>query len=164
MTVKVERLLMFVMYLHLFWHWLYLFLHVSLTDYSELSVGWGQWPLVHHAVCLVAQLCPTLCYSRDCSPPGSSVHRDSPSKNTEVGCHVLLQGIFPTQGLNPGLLHCRQIPYNLSHQRSPLPIIICCKSLPTYTHSSQILFSGLVSGYMGITWKIFQCSHANYIY
>ena len=39
-----------------------------------------------------------------------------PSKNTGVGCHVLLQGIFPTQGLNLGLLHCRWILYGLSHQ------------------------------------------------
>ena len=37
----------------------------------------------------------------DCSLPGSSVHGDSPGKNTGVGCHALLQGIFPTQGLNP---------------------------------------------------------------
>ena len=37
------------------------------------------------------------------SPPGSSVHGDSPDKNTGVGCHALLQGIFPTQGSNPGL-------------------------------------------------------------
>ena len=42
-----------------------------------------------------------------------------PSKNTGVGCHVLLQGIFPTQGLNPALPHCRQILYHLSHQGSP---------------------------------------------
>ena len=40
----------------------------------------------------------------DCSPPGFSVHGDSSGKNTEVGCHILLQGIFPTQGLNPGLM------------------------------------------------------------
>ena len=40
-------------------------------------------------------------------PPGSSVHEDSPGKNTGVGCHSLLQGIFPTQGSNPGLLNCR---------------------------------------------------------
>ena len=39
--------------------------------------------------------------------PLFSVHRDSPGKNTGVGCHALLQGIFPTQGSNPGLLHCR---------------------------------------------------------
>ena len=36
---------------------------------------------------------------------------DSPGKSTIVGCHFLLQGIFPTQGSNPGLLHCRQILY-----------------------------------------------------
>ena len=47
--------------------------------------------------------------SMDCSLPGSSVHGDPPGKNTGVGCHALLQGIFPTQGSNPGLLHCRRI-------------------------------------------------------
>ena len=36
-----------------------------------------------------------------------------------MGCHALLQGIFPTQGSNSGLLHCRQILYHLSHQESP---------------------------------------------
>ena len=41
---------------------------------------------------------------------------NSPGKNTGVGCHFLLQGIFLTQGLNPGLLYCRQIVYCLSHQ------------------------------------------------
>ena len=42
----------------------------------------------------------------DYSPPGCSVHgMDSPAKNTGVGCHALLQGIFLTQGSNPGLLH-----------------------------------------------------------
>ena len=40
---------------------------------------------------------------------------DSPGKNTGVGCHALLQGIFPTQGWKPGLLHSRQIFYCLSH-------------------------------------------------
>ena len=70
---------------------------------------------------LVAQSCPTLCDPMDCSPPGSSIlypHGFS-SKNIGVGCHALLQGIFPTQGSNPGLLHCREILYHLSHQRSP---------------------------------------------
>ena len=43
---------------------------------------------------------------------------ESPGKNTGVGCHFLLQGIFSTQGLNPGLLHYRQILYHLSHQES----------------------------------------------
>ena len=49
----------------------------------------------------------------------ASVHGDSPSKNTDVGCHALLQGIFLTQGSNPGLSHCGQILYHLSHQGSP---------------------------------------------
>ena len=40
-------------------------------------------------------------------------------KNTRMGSHSLLQGIFPTQGLKSGLLHCRQITYQLSHQGSP---------------------------------------------
>ena len=41
------------------------------------------------------QSCMTFCDLLDCSPPGSSVHGDSLGKNTEVGCHSLLQGIFP---------------------------------------------------------------------
>ena len=44
---------------------------------------------------------------------------DSPGQNTGVGGHSLLQGIFLTQGLNPGLLHCQRILYRLSHQGSP---------------------------------------------
>ena len=58
-------------------------------------------------LCLVTQSCPTLCNPMDCSLPGSSVHRDFPGKNTRVDCHSLLQGIFPTQGLNPDLLNYR---------------------------------------------------------
>ena len=69
--------------------------------------------------CLVAQSCSTLCNPMDCSLPGSSVHGDSPGKHTGVGCHALLQGIFPTQGSNPGLSHCRLILCCLSHQGSP---------------------------------------------
>ena len=76
-------------------------------------------------LCLVTQLCPTLCYSVDCSWPGSSVHGDSPGKNTGVDCHALLQGIFPTQGLNPGLLLCRRTLYHLSHQGGPIYNRIC---------------------------------------
>ena len=64
---------------------------------------------------LVAQLCPTLCNPMDYSQPGFSVHGDSPGKNTGVGCHSLFQGIFSTQGLNSGLLHCWWTLYHLSH-------------------------------------------------
>ena len=68
---------------------------------------------------LVTQLCLTFCNPREGNPPGSSVHGGSPGKNTGVGCHALLQRIFPTLGLNPGLPHCRQILYHLSHQGRP---------------------------------------------
>ena len=51
-------------------------------------------------LCLVAQSYPTLCDPTDWGPPGSSVHGDSPGKNTGIECHALFQGIFPTQGLN----------------------------------------------------------------
>ena len=59
-------------------------------------------------LCLVAQSCLTLCDPMDYSLLGSSVHRDSPGKNTSMGCHALLQGIFPPQGSNPGLLAALQ--------------------------------------------------------
>ena len=54
---------------------------------------------------MLSHLVVSLCDSMDSSLPGSSVPGDSPGKNTGVGCHTLLQGIFPTQGLNPCLLH-----------------------------------------------------------
>ena len=47
----------------------------------------------------------SLCDPMNCSLPGSSVHGDSPGKNTRVGCHFLFQGTFPTHGLNPQVLH-----------------------------------------------------------
>ena len=69
---------------------------------------------------LVAQSYPTLCGPVDCSPPDRPLWPwDFPGKNSGVSGHFLLQGIFPTQGWNPGLLHCRQIIYHLSHQGSP---------------------------------------------
>ena len=66
-------------------------------------------------ICLVVQLCLSVCNPMDCSPPGSSVCGNSPGKSTRVGCHALL----PTQWSYPGLLHCRWILYRLSHQGSP---------------------------------------------
>ena len=58
---------------------------------------------IYAYLCLVAQSCLTLWKSMDYSLPGSSVYGDSPGKNTGVGCHALLHGIFPTQGSNPVL-------------------------------------------------------------
>ena len=82
----------------------------SYTSVSALSQAQGP------VLCLVAESCPTLCNPMDCSSPGSSVHGDSPGKNIRVGCHALLQGIFPSQKYNPGLPQCRQILYQLSQQ------------------------------------------------
>ena len=66
----------------------------------------------------VTQSSLTLCSPME--PARLLCPRDSPGKNTGVGRHSLLQGIFPTQGLNLDLLHCRQILYCLSHQGSPI--------------------------------------------
>ena len=63
----------------------------------------------------MAQSCPTLCDPVDYSQ--APLCMDSPGKKTGVGCHALLQGIFPTQGSNSGLSNCRWILYWLSHQR-----------------------------------------------
>ena len=79
-------------------------LSTSLTTTEIRSeMKWGQ----------VAQSCPTLCNHMDCSLPGSSHPWDFPGKNSGVICHFLLQEIFPTQGLNSGLPHCRQMLYCL---------------------------------------------------
>ena len=72
----------------------------------------------------------------DCSLPGSSVHGSSPDNNTGMGCRALLKGIFPTQGLNPGLPHCRWILYCLSHQGSPI-------IQHTFNNSSSRCFRGM---------------------
>ena len=61
----------------------------------------------------VAQSCPTLCSHMDCTP------WNSPGQNSGVGSPSLLQGIFPTQGSNPGLSRGRQTLYVLSHLGSP---------------------------------------------
>ena len=90
------------------------FVEALLESYICVSIYYASV-----CVCLVTQLCLTLCDPMNCSPPDSSVHEDSPGKNTGVGCHALLQGIFPTQGSNPSLPHCRWILYHLSHQGSP---------------------------------------------
>ena len=65
---------------------------------------------------IVTQLCPTLCDR----PHVLYSPWNSPGQNTGVGSLSLLQGIFPTQGSNPGLPHCRRIFYQLNHKRSPL--------------------------------------------
>ena len=78
---------------------------------------------------LVVQSCLTLCDSMDCNPPASSVYGDSPGKNTGVGCHALVQGIFPTQVsciaggfFTIGATRVPQLVKNLVHNFSQLPM------------------------------------------
>ena len=81
-----------------------------------VSTGdWSQEPL-----CVCVGSCPTFCNPRVGGLPSYSVHGIS-GRNTKVGCHFLLQGIFQTQGLNPRLLrllHWQADPLPLSHQGS----------------------------------------------
>ena len=70
----------------------------------------GAMYLLLFVIVVVIKSCPTFCDPMDYSSPGSSVW-DFPGKNIGVSCHFLLQGIFPTQGLNHLLLG-RQILYH----------------------------------------------------
>ena len=81
--------------------------------------GWN--PGLHSEV---AQSYPTLCDPMDCSLPGFSVHGIFGFSRQEYwsGLPFPSPGIFPTQGSNPGVLHCRQTLYPLSHQGSPASI------------------------------------------
>ena len=75
---------------------------MKLQDIKVLVVQW--WSILHDP--------------RDCSLPGSAIHGILQARILEWVSHSFLQGIFPTQGLKLGLLHCRQILYCLSHQGS----------------------------------------------
>ena len=77
----------------------------SSTSCCLLASGYLQrLPSSSKVCCVLTWSCLTRCDPMDCSPPGSSVHGDSPGKNTEVGFPPLLQGIFLTQGSNLHLL------------------------------------------------------------
>ena len=80
----------------------------------------------------VTQSCVTLCNPR--LEPIRPLHPwNFPGKSTGVGFHFLLQGIFPTQGLNSGLPYCGHMLFLLSHQGSPLLPYICNHSLIYYS-------------------------------
>ena len=77
----------------------------ALHSVLAFSTGKWKWKSLSHVWFLV--------------PHGLYSPWNSPGQNNGLSSRSLLQGIFPSQGLNPGLLHCRQIPYQLSHQGSP---------------------------------------------
>ena len=82
--------------------------------------------------CVRSQSCPTLWY-HELQLFRLPCPWSSPTKNTGVGCYSLLQGIFPTRGLNLGLLHCRQTLYSLSTREAILEasqVALEIKNLP----------------------------------
>ena len=79
-------------------------------------------------------------------PHGLHSPWNSPGQNTGVSSHSLLQGIFPPQGSNPGLLHCRQFLYQLSHHGSPnIQLEILLKFIGKFYVISRFTLSALVS-------------------
>ena len=92
--------------------------------------------LVCAMLCLVAQCCTTLCEPMDCSLPGSSVHRESPGKNTGVGHYALLQRVFPTWGSNPSLPHCRWY----WARREALNLVYLQQNFTYRAHKPKIMF------------------------
>ena len=93
--------------------WLPLILESWLRDLRELSGGGVKWSESHSVV------------SDSLQPHGLYNPWNSPGQNTGVGSHSVLQGIFPIQGLNRGLLHCRWILYQLSYQWVEEMLNIC---------------------------------------
>ena len=85
--------------------------------------SFGKDPLrdcVECCCCSVAKLCLTLFDLMECSTPAPQGQRDFPGKNTGVGYHFLLQGIFPSQGWNPSLLLGRKILYPWATWEAPV--------------------------------------------
>ena len=91
--------------------------HIHIFPLFYIFSHIGHYGILSRIPCVKSYL--NLCDPMDCSLSDSSVHGDSPEKNTGVGSLSLLQGTFPTQGWNPCLPHCRQILYHLSPQGSP---------------------------------------------
>ena len=87
---------------------------------------------------LVAQSCPTLWDSRTVAHQ-APLFMEFFRQDTEVGSHSLLQGISPTQGSNPGLLHCKWILYQLRHQGSPGDAVITRYSICSSTFLNIVL-------------------------
>jgi len=135
---------LFLFFLDLFWCSLFKSLYsvgYNITSALWFFIFWPQskacgilarWPGIKFTSSSVEGVCVCVCVcvceshsvfsdslrSHQLQPTRLLCPWNSPGKNTRVGCHVFLQGIFPTQGLNLGLLHCRWILYQLIHQGS----------------------------------------------
>ena len=114
-----DRSLRWIKYIQV--HALYINTHIHRHIYTHKgSMRLSYRTIVSYYVicCLITKLYLTLCDTMDLQPSRIRYSWDFPGKNTELGCYFPLQGIFSTQGLNPGLLHCRQTLYCLIHQGS----------------------------------------------
>ena len=124
-----------------------LFFYWSITALQPYVSFCCTMKYISYLLCLAAQSCPTLGDPMNCSPPGSSILGDSLGNNTGVGCHALLQGIFPTQGLNPGLPHCRWILYLRAAREYvcvyPIPLGLPSSHRSGSSHSTKLSFLGL---------------------
>ena len=138
---------------------------VQLEYYKEM---WGKRP----------GFLATLSESESCSVMSDSLRHhglyspwNSPGQNTGIGSCSLLQGIFPTQGLNPGLPHCRRVLYQLSYQGSPQRLWeidhvqslmkhkTCDKPKPFLETQTKVLSSsGLRAVIPGWFWSLVLCS------
>ena len=85
----------------------------------------------------------------------------APGQNAGMGCHALLQGIFPTQGSKPGLPHCRWILYHLSHQGSPKGRYEKCESesqsCPTLCNPVDYIVHGILQAGI-LEWVVYPFS------
>ena len=102
----------------------------SLLCLSDIIYGW-KWKDLK----VKSLSCVRLFATHGLQPPRLLGPWDFPGMNTGVGCHFLLQRIFPTQGLNLGLLHYRQTLYHLSYQGNPYAFMA---TLPLITMNSDV--------------------------
>ena len=115
----------------------------NLPSPTQLSLSWSSKISETTPVTQVAQSCPTFLW-----PQGLYSPWNSPGQNAGVGSLSLLQGIFQTQGSNPGLPHCKQILYHLSHKESPIYIYIFQPYIYIWFISNIYITYGFFQPYM----------------
>ena len=122
----------------------------TINSDSHLKIG-HWWSEQHHLNCLWSESRSVV--SDSLQPNGLYSPWNSPGQNTGVGSHSLLQRIFPTQKLNQGLLHCRQILYQLNLQGSPLTVLgtVNLQFQSQFVFISWGQFSELVAAYVMTT-------------
>ena len=134
--------------------------NIRLCNHSQSPIfvemqGFKIYNIKRRSACSVTQSCPTfwnpMVSKQSLLPARLLCPGDFPGKNTGMGCHFLLQGIFPIQGSNPLLLchlHCRQILYHWDTRKSPKEGLCCCKVHPI------LLWTGIDTGKEGALWLL----------